>query len=94
MVRCGSGGRGKGGRRKGVALPDGEGGEAEVVVLAGLPGGGGVGEVDADDGVGASAEAAEGGRGGSEPYGWEVLDGEIRGGRGETYSQIYYSLCG
>lgn len=70
-----------------MTLPDGEGGEAEVVVLAGLPGGGRVGEVDADDGVTASAEAAEGGGGGSKSYGWEVLDREITGGRGETYSQ-------
>lgn len=49
-----------------MALPDGEGGEAEVVVLAGLPGGGGVGEVDANGGVGAGAEGVEGCGGGGE----------------------------
>lgn len=46
-----------------MALPDGEGGETEIVVLAWLPGWGGVREIDADDGVGAGAKGAEGGRG-------------------------------
>lgn len=53
-----------------MALPDREGGEAEVVVLTGFPGGGRVGEVDADDSVGTSTEGAEGGGGGGEAYGW------------------------
>lgn len=47
-----------------MTLPDGESREAEVVVLAGFPGGRGVGEVDPDGSVGAGAESAEGGGGG------------------------------
>lgn len=62
-----------------MALPDGEGGETEVVVLARFPGGGGVGEVDADGGVRAGSKGAEGGWGGSKADGWKLLDGEIVG---------------
>lgn len=62
-----------------MALPDGEGGETEVVVLARFPGGGGVGEVDADSSVEAGAEGAEGGGGGGKADGWDLLDDEIVG---------------
>lgn len=77
-----------------MALPDGEGGEAEVVVLTGFPGGGGVREVDADDSVGTINEGAEGGRGRGEAYGWEGVRWGYIFGEGETYSRIYCSLCG
>lgn len=67
MVRCGvGGGRREGGGSKGVALPDGKGGEAEIVVLAWFPAWRGVGEVDAEGGGGGGAEGGEGCGGGGE----------------------------
>jgi hypothetical protein len=57
VVRCAaSGGRREGGSGNGVALPDRQGGEADVIMLAWFPAWRGVGEVDAEGGGGGGAE--------------------------------------